>query len=156
MQSDYDMAVHRASSITWILVANRTRATIFSSCGQHCPMTIVDRIENPRGRLSESELHANQPGRPREYSHVTPIRDESDRDQVQRSFTAQLASFLDCKRSDGAFDKLILIAADQLLSVLREQLCEATRRAIVVASNKDLIRPTQESLRSHLDGFARV
>jgi|GEM_PF-5104833 len=63
---------------------------------------------------------------------------------------------LDEKRCAGTFDQLILIAGPRLLDVLREQLSESTRRLVKVESNQELMRPTQESLRSHLAGYVRV
>jgi protein required for attachment to host cells len=123
------------AQITWILVANRARAMIFSSCGQECPMTVMERIENPWRDLQDAR---------------------SSDDQVERSFGLQLAELLDQKRSEGAFHRLILIAEPKLLSVLSAQISPSTQHLVQVVSNKELMRPTQESLRSHLAGFARV
>jgi protein required for attachment to host cells len=133
------MTAHRFDQPTWIVVANHTRATIFASCGQHLPMTVVERIENPRG-------HARHP----------LTTEESARDHGELRFATQLATMLDDKRRDHAFERLILIAEPKLLGLLRDQLSESTRRLVKLESNKDLARPTQESLRSHLPGHARV
>lgn len=102
-------------------------------------MTVVERIENPRGS-----------------DGLTFSGEELGLDQPERRFAKQLATMLDDKRGAGSFDQLILIAEPRLLGLLREQLSEPTRRSIKVESNKDLTRPTQESLRSHLSGYARV
>jgi protein required for attachment to host cells len=139
VQSSKIMTAHSFDITTWIVVANRTRATIFASCGQHLPMTVVERIENPR-----------------EHAHTPLTGEESARDHVERRFATQLATMLDKKRRDRAFEQLILVAEPKLLGLLRHQLSEPTRRLVKLESSKDLARPTQESLRSHLPGHARV
>lgn len=118
------------------MVANRVRATIFASCGQHLPMTVVARIENARGHEGLT------------FSGEQPALDHN--------FAKQLATMLDETRCAGSFDQLILIAEPKLLGSLREQLSEPTRRLVKVESSQELSRPTQESLRSHLTGYARV
>jgi protein required for attachment to host cells len=133
------MTAHSFEKPTWILVANRARATIFASCGQHLPMTVVGRIENPHG-----------------HGRHAATGEEAARDHDEHPFATQLATMLDEKRGNGVFDQLILIAQPKLLGMLREQLSEPTRRVIKHESNQDLTRPTQESLRSHLATFARV
>lgn len=102
-------------------------------------MTVVERIENPHGPSRHALASA-----------------DATRENDDPRFATQLATMLDDKRSSGVFDQLILIAQPKLLGLLREQLSEPTRRLVKFESNKDLTRPTQESLRSHLSTFARV
>jgi protein required for attachment to host cells len=153
------MTTHTTGKSTFILVANRTLATIFASHGQHEPLQIAEQIENPRGRLQSSELEEDRPGRSFDrggHGRHALSSEESARDRVEHNFAGQIAELLEQRRNEGVFDQLVLIAGPKFLGMLREAISEPTRKLIKAELNKELIAPTQEDIRKHLAGLARV
>lgn len=144
---------------TWILVAQRARATIFSSSGPHDPLRTVKQIDNPKGRLQSNQIDADRPGRSFDragHGRHAVGTEESPREHVEHEFVRELAAMLDQARTTGLVDRLVLVAGPRLLGQLRIALTESTRRLVAAELNKELIDPTPEQLREHLDGVAKV
>jgi protein required for attachment to host cells len=154
------MPTHNAmEKSTWILVAQRARAIIFSSDGPDEPLRMVKEIDNPRGRLQSNQIDADRPGRSFDragHGRHALSTEESSREHVEHEFVRQLATLLDRERAVGAFDRLVLVAGPRLLGFLRIALTEPTRRLVAAQLNKELIDPTPGELRDHLKDLARV
>lgn len=140
---------------TWILVAQRAGAWIFSSRGPGSTLERINVLENPRGRLQASEIDSDRSGRAGHGTRSLP-RDESATEHVEQEFVKHLSDTLDRERNAGVFDQLIIIAGPRFLGKLRDALSEPTRRLIKVELNKELIDPSVDTLRKQLDGLARV
>ncbi|MET0390791.1 MAG: host attachment protein [Polyangiales bacterium] len=143
----------------WILVAQSTHATFFSSRGSHTPMQLVATMENPRGRLLSRALDSDRPGRSFDRaghgSHAL-ANEVTAHEHAARVFAHQLAERLDRERCAGTFDQLIIFAGPRMLGMLREELSEPTRRLVQLEVHKELLNPTPEILRKQLRGMAHV
>jgi len=151
--------MHSTGKSTYILVARRAGAVIYSSHGPDVPMDLVAEIDHPRGRLKASELEADRPGRA--FDRAAQGRhaysnEESPADRVEHEFALQLADQLNQHRNSEAFDQLVLVAGPKLLGKLRQALSEPTRKLVSAELDKDLIDPSEQDLRKYLKGLANV
>lgn len=144
---------------TWILVARRDGATIFSSHGARDPLSIIREIEHPAGRLHAAEIESDRPGRAFDrggQGRHALSSEESPTEHIEHRFVTALARELDHSRHDGSFSELVLVAGPKLLGKLRSALSDSTRKLVIAELPKDLRAPTASELREHLAGVARV
>jgi protein required for attachment to host cells len=144
---------------TWILIARRSSAVIFSSHGPGLPMSVVSEIGNPRGRWKNRDIDADRPGRTfdrRGFGRHAVSTEESPTERIEHEFAARLAEQLDHDRALNAFDRLVLVAPPKLLGVLRDELPNPTRQLVVGELAKDLVDPTPTEVREHLAGVVLV
>lgn len=144
---------------TWILVARRSGATIFSSLGTDHPIDLVREIDHPQGRLKAGNIDSDRPGRSfdrgGEGRHALST-EESPTEHVDERFTAELAQDLERARHAGEFDGLVVVAAPKLLGRLRAAFSDNTRKQVIGELAKDLIDLKPWQVREHLAGVARV
>jgi protein required for attachment to host cells len=145
--------------ITWILVARRSGAQIWSAHGRGLPLHLVHTIDHPRGRLKAGEINSDRAGsahdRMGQFSHAMSSEEDAT-EHVDHEFAKQLASELDQGRMRGDYGHLVLVAPAKLLGRLRAALSEPTRKLSVAEVAKDLIEPTAEELRSQLQQYVLV
>lgn len=137
---------------TWILVADAARARLFCVDRPRGPLEELADFANPAERLPEHELGADDPGRVRGPGGTQHAygRDEGLRMQEERRFAQDLAKHLRAAREQGRFRRLYLVAAPQMLGILREVLDEHTSALVVASFDKDLVRHAVEDIRGHL------
>ena len=138
---------------TWILVARRSNAVIFSSHGPGLPIDVVNKIDNPRGRLKSRDIDADRPGRTfdrRGFGRHATSTEESPTEHFEHGFAVRLAEQVDHDRALDAFDLLVLVAPPKLLGLLRHELPKPTRRLVVGELAKDLVDPTPTEVREQL------
>jgi hypothetical protein len=111
--------------VTWVVVADQARATIFAV---------------PRGMARLREVIELESGE-ESAEHGAP--------QVY-GFAAELALYLDEAQRDGRFDELILVAAPTFLRPLRDSLNKAARDAVVGEIGKNLIGAGRETLQEEV------
>jgi protein required for attachment to host cells len=144
---------------TWILVARRSNAVIFSSQGPGVPLAVVNEIDNPRGRLKNRDIDADRPGRTfdrRGFGRHAVSTEESPTERVEHEFAVRLAEQVDHDRALNAFDRLVLVAPPKLLGMLRSELPHPTRHLVVGELAKDLVEATPTEVREQLANVALV
>ena len=129
---------------TWVVVADPTRATIYTVpsgmarlrqlvCLHHSPPSVKGEACKPCHRQSR---------------HSDPVPDTTE---VQAgSFAGQLALHLQDAHRDRQFDELILVAAPALLAELRGCLSQSLRDAVIAEIAKDLVGAQQELLQEQV------
>lgn len=110
-------------SMHWILVADATRARLYSSG----PL-LESFVEEARFRHPESRLHVGD---------LTPDRDGDAHRHTVDLFARELAAVLQAGRTQGAYERLVLVASPQLLGRLRQHLDRPTSRTVVAALDHD-------------------
>jgi protein required for attachment to host cells len=142
---------------TYVLVANRTGATLFRTQGPHLAPEFVQRFEHPEGRLKSGAFDTDRPGRA--FDRMGGNRhafstEESAADRVAHAFVRKLAEHLDHARERGEFDQLGLIAPPRTLGLLREALAKPTRDLVYGELAKDLDAPEPAELIPYLEQLA--
>jgi len=142
---------------TWIVVADGDQAKIFEHDGPGKGLHPVKGLALEQDHLRARDIMADRPGRT--FSSAGPgarsaVDYRSDPVEVrERRFVERLADVLEEKRSTGAFDRLIIVAAPAALGDLRPALSEAVRLTVLAELPKDLTNLPTLKLGEHLDGL---
>lgn len=110
-------------STTLILIASRTSARFYTRHGMTKILTCVEEINNPEGRLQESELKSDRQGSNQDsvvihgYSpHQTGV------DRVSENFAREVAKTLNAKLNESSYVNCYLVAEPNFLGKLRAQM----------------------------------
>ena len=138
---------------SWIVVADASRARIFSSNGNLSEMQEVETLTHPAGRLHEQELTSDLPGRAFDSTgHARHAMGQpvDPKKQEEIVFAKQIADHLDEERKQKTFEHLILIAPPAMLGFLRDSLSAETRKRVTEEIHKDLTQHTLADIKQHL------
>ena len=141
---------------TWILVANASSAKLYQ---RHTPLQMPEYLrawshedsrkhaadliaDSAAGRSQQSFAHGARPA-------IEP--QSSPKENEKQDFAAELGSFLNEERKQGAFEALILVASPEFLGLLREALDGPSQAAILLSVPKDYTHTSAEELQRHLD-----
>jgi protein required for attachment to host cells len=125
----------------WVVVANSTRCRIFRQHKHSDPLTQVEELDHPEGRLRARDLGTDRPGRAFDsVGHgrhamgqpVDPLEQETIR------FAKTVAERIDAGRKRECFDRLVLVADPRFLGHLRQGLSAATRHRLTTELHKNL------------------
>lgn len=137
----------------WILIADESRARVFTLSGDRGAVSEIEGFVHTRGRLSNRDLVSDRPGQVRTGrlgQTMAPIPPHTDPKEAEADrFAAELAKHLRAARRSGAFESLALVAAPKFLGMLRAHLDEPTTRCVVAEVSQDLTRMDGRTLRSH-------
>lgn len=138
---------------TWILVANRSGASLFESNWPGETMRRLQDIPHPEGRLQNSEIDSDKPGRA--FDSMGEARHSMSKEldateKVAQQFARELAELLNKNRNTNVYDKIILMAAPKFLGLLRAALDSNTAALVVQTVNKELLEVSQEDVISYL------
>lgn len=137
----------------WILVAHRGGARIFSSAGAQAPLTLIDDIEHPAGRLRDGDIDADRPGRSHDRhgdQRHGMSREVSPTEHLAAGFARDLAARLRAARLEQQFERLVLVAGPAFLGHLRAALDEHTAASVKASLDKDLGDLPAHDLIEHL------
>lgn len=137
----------------WILVAHRGGARIFSSAGAQAPLTLIDDIEHPAGRLRDGDIDADRPGRSHDRhgdQRHGMSREVSPTEHLAAVFARDLAARLRAARLEQQFERLVLVAGPAFLGHLRAALDEHTAASVKSSLDKDLGDLPAHDLIEHL------
>ena len=138
---------------TWILVASRSGASLFESNWPGETMRRLQDIPHPEGRLQNSEIDSDKPGRA--FDSMGEARHSMSKEldateKVAQQFARELAELLNKNRNTNVYDKIILMAAPKFLGLLRAALDSNTAALVVQTVNKELLEVSQEDVISYL------
>ncbi|MGB5276748.1 MAG: host attachment protein [Gammaproteobacteria bacterium] len=140
---------------TWVVVADNSRARIFTAETPSSPLIEVDSIVHPEGRMHDRDITSDLPGRGAgtggsRHSYETET-DAKDYENV--SFARRIANFLDDARKSDKFKQLIIVAAPALLGNLRSGLNDQTRKMVSLELDKNLSQLNPDDIRKHMPEF---
>jgi protein required for attachment to host cells len=138
---------------TWVVVAESSRARIFSLRGYLTPMEELKDFVNPAARTPEHDLISDRPGRTTDSTGGQRHAKEpqvSPKEQVVLSFAREVADHLEQGRARGDFERLIVAAAPEFLGLLRRSLSDATRQKIKREIHKNIVREDEQTIRGYL------
>lgn len=139
--------------LTWLVVADNSRARFFSTDTHMGPLEELDSIVHAEGRLHEKQMTSDLPGRGSgqggDGRHA--YQDEtSAKDQENINFAKEIANELDSARKNDKFKQLILVAAPGFLGNLRNQLNPKTLKMTCFELAKNLSHLSTKEIREHL------
>ncbi|MDO8842933.1 host attachment protein [Methylicorpusculum sp.] len=139
--------------VTWVVVADSSRARFFSSTSLTEPMQEFDGMVHVEGRMRElNELSDRQGGiagghgegdhtfeAPTDFKHHEAV-----------VFAKQIGVKLDQGRVNNEYGKLILVAPPAFLGVLRESLNSHVSDLVAQSLNKNLVVEDESVIREHI------
>lgn len=142
--------------VTWILIADRTRAEILHALLDGLgPYPTLQSFIHAEGRMLPQERDSDSAGRVQlaggARSSVEPHEDRW-RVEAQR-FAHQIIADLDQARHDRRFDRLIVIAPPPFLGVLRATMPDTLHRCVVHEENGNLLQLSETEIQQRLRGI---
>lgn len=141
----------------WIVVADGSRARIFSRAKKFSDSNLIETFDHPEGRAHDGELTTDQPGRMSESTSPAQraLRtDVSPKDKEQNDFARQLAGRIDKARTSNKFEHLVLVAAPAFLGKLRGELGQS-QNCVVASVDKDLTQSSDADIGNAVDDALR-
>ena len=141
---------------TWILVADSSRARIFSAETPSAPLKEINTLAHPAGRIHEQHLTSDLPGHDSDSSGAGRhgYQDEVEpKEQEVIDFAKHIAKHLEQARSTNKFKQLLIVAAPAFLGTLRSQLTDQTRKTVSIELDKNLTQQKPEVIRTYLPEY---
>ena len=136
-----------------IVVADSSRARIFTADSARSPLNEIEVMVNPLARLHERDITSDLPGKnsggdgsgTHAYSNkVEPKKYE------QIEFARKVAGYLDDARKDNKLSNLLIVATPTFLGEIRTHLSSLTSDKIVFELNKNLTQLSIDDISEHL------
>lgn len=144
-----------SNGVTWVVVANASKAQIFSRQKRYSPLEAVQQLSEPDARAREQDLTSDSPGRAfdsggRGRHAMEP--DHSAKAHLLTTFAQQIADALTAAHQTHDFDRLVIVAAPTMLGELRHQLGDPVRRKVYSEFDKDLTGQAPGQIAALIDG----
>jgi len=141
--------------LTWILIADSTRARIFTADTPTSPLEEIEEFTHTEGRLHDREITSDLPGRIKStgagghaFEQPTdPKKHETD------NFAHTLAQYLEKAYNENRFEQLIIVAGPTFLGLLRSHLSEHVKKLVRFELNKELTLLSADDIRQHLPQY---
>ena len=134
---------------TWILVADSSRAKLFSVHKARAPLQEIQSFSHPACRARTQDLISDRQGRSSDNLR-TMDHDVEPKRQEAMLFAKQIMEHLKSGRHRGLFQKLYIAAPPTFLGILRDKMDPQTAHLVVEAVNKDLTQFNAAEIRRHL------
>lgn len=138
---------------TWLVVADNSRARIFTMETRSSPIHEIESIVHTEARLHEQDMTSDLPGRASGNSGGAghAYQDEtSPKEQENLNFAKQVANELDAARKGNKFKQFVLVAAPGFLGNIRNQLTPQTQKLVCFELAKNLAHLNADDIRNHL------
>ena len=140
----------------WVVVADATRARIFSADKPASDLVEIQALTCPEARLHQSELTTDRPGRGRNgsssASHDVGHASDAKEEEAVR-FAGKVSETIEVGRNAGKFRKLYVIAAPSFLGLLRKQYSSSTQQLISGEISKNLATMDPATIRKALPTY---
>lgn len=139
---------------TWIIAAESSQARFFSVPSKNEPLQELPEMLNPAGKIHESELTTDLPGRtvtsgPTGNKHAMEPHN-SPKEQATIGFAKQIAEKVEAARVQGELEQLILISPPKFLGLLRDNLSDQAKKMVIQSLDKNLVSQNEAEIRKQL------
>lgn len=141
------------TATTWILVADSSAARIFCADEPTGPISELEAIVHPEGRMHARDLTSDLPGRAFDSMGQGRHAMESEvgpREQTAIDFAHLLAKRLESARVQNRLQRLAIVAPPDFLGVLRKVLGGETRRLVVLELDRNLVKLSPKEIRERM------
>ena len=139
-----------------IVVADSTRARIFTADSTHSPLLEIETMAHPEGRLHDRDVTSDLPGKDTgaggSGGHAYQGKTDPKKHELAE-FAKRLADHLDGARTANKLSSLLIVAVPAFLGELRAHLSSQTKELIVFELDKNLTHHSLEDIRKHLPEF---
>jgi protein required for attachment to host cells len=143
-------------TVTWILIADSSRARIFEKKESEKHLREVEDFVNAAGRADESELRTDDRGRfygkGERYQGHTDDPAVSAVEHENEMFSHTLSNYLDDARNAHRYSRLYLIAPPKFLGLMNSNLKEEVRELVVDKLGKDVSAMSAREVENYLHG----
>ena len=139
---------------TWILIANASRARVFSTPRRGRPWTLLQELNHPESRLKGQDISADKPGRVQQMAGAgsrpameppTPVKEV----EAQR-FAELLAKVAEDGHGHNTYTRLVLVAPPHFLGLLRQALSDQVTKRVTHGVDKDYTMLREDELPARL------
>jgi protein required for attachment to host cells len=142
-----------------IVVADSTRARIFTADSGNSPLNEIETLAHPVSRIHDRDITSDLPGKGSggDNSSGHAYQDETDPKKYELiRFAKRVANYVEDARKANQISGLIVVAAPAFLGELRTQLSNETNKKIIFELDKNLTHCSNEDIRQHLPKFFAV
>jgi protein required for attachment to host cells len=141
--------------LTWILVADSTRARIFTADTPSSPLEEIEDFSHSIGRLHDREITSGLPGKIKSsgagghtFEQPTdPKKHEAD------VFAHRIARHLEDAHNANRFEQLLIVADPAFLGLLRNQLPEQIKKLVRFELDNEITTLSAADIRQHLPQY---
>ncbi|MCE2991828.1 MAG: host attachment protein [Candidatus Jidaibacter sp.] len=137
--------------ITWIVVADGSKARLYSSYKSRHNLKLINKLESDKARVHSHSLGSDKPHGIFELN--TPESKVDLHHQEEQHFSRQITAILNQGATANEFQSLILIAPPKFLGYLRHTLSVHATILLSKEIHKDLTSSKEEELKEHIWGF---
>lgn len=143
---------------TWVLIADSSRARLYSVPQRGKPWALVDEFSHDASRVTAGGLTTDQPGR----SHGSGIgkgarsamESKSSPKEVEVGhFAHELVEVLHHGHGQQAYERIVLVAPPHFLGLLRLGLNDTVSKLIATSVDKDYLHLPESELHARLDAL---
>ena len=142
-------------TITWIVVADGQRATVYHNTGPGKGLEIIRGLGGHQDVPRNNEIISDAQGRMQGYggSGAAPMTARTDPHELEEQrFTESLAQDVNRAALQKQFDRLILAAPPRTLGILRKSLSAHATERVIAELDKDLTKSSRADLAAQVDG----
>jgi protein required for attachment to host cells len=141
--------------LTWIVVANNSRARFFTTETESSPLTEMEALTHQEGRLHDRDITSDLAGKIKGeggggHAFEQPTDPKKHEAEV---FAHQVANYLEAAHNEHKFDQLLLVAEPSFLGLLRNQLSEQLKKRVCFELDKNITTETPAEIRAHLPEY---
>ncbi len=143
-------------SVVWVLVADSSRAQIFSGNAPRDSLQEVATFTHAESRMHEQELTSDLPGRAFDsggQGRHAMGQSVEPKQQEAIVFAKQIVDYLETGRKRSQYGKFYVFAAPAFLGLLRKQYTPALVSVLVQEVDKDLTQMEVGEIRNHLPAY---
>ncbi len=141
--------------LTWILIADSTRARVFTADSPASPLEEIEGFAHTESRLHDREITSDLPGKNQgvgKAGHAFEQPTDPKKHEVD-TFAHSLAQYLEKAYNENRFEQLIIVAGPVFLGLLRSHLSEHIKKLVRFELNKELTLLSPDDIRQHLPQY---
>ena len=137
---------------TWLIVADNSKARIFTVESRMGPIEEIESIVHTEARLHEQDMTSDLPGKANgNGAGGHAYQDQvSPKEQENINFAKKIALELDNARKENKFKQFVLVAAPEFLGKLRSEFTPQTQKLACYELAKNLSHLNAKEIRDHL------
>jgi protein required for attachment to host cells len=140
---------------TLILVADNSRARIFTAETPASPLKEIEDLVHTESRLHDREITSDLPGKIKgegSVGHAFEQRTDPKKHETE-NFAHQIVHYLEEAHNANKFDQLLIIAEPSFLGLLRNQLPNQIKELVCFELGKNITTHNVDDIRKHLPPY---
>lgn len=140
-------------SITWILVANASAASLYANYGPKKGLQKLKEFEHAASREKGHDLVSDRPGHNKSHGngHGSYVPASDPKQNEAQNFAFQLARELEQGRTANSYQRLILVASAPFMGLINSRLGNHVRALVSDSLEKDYTKVNEKELARHLE-----